>query len=42
VRQVGEPLWVPEIGLGIGRVQGTHEGWEHEWPYGMTKQITVY
>jgi Uma2 family endonuclease len=33
VRQVGEPVWMPEIGLGIGRGQGTHEGWEREWLY---------
>jgi len=33
VRQVGEPVWLPEIGLGIGRAQGTYEGWTREWLY---------
>jgi len=31
VRQVGEPVWLPELGLGIGRGQGTYEGWMREW-----------
>ena len=33
VRHVGEPLWMPEIGLGIGRGRGLHEGIEQEWLY---------
>jgi len=33
VRQVGEPVWLPEIGLGIGRGRGTYEGWTREWLY---------
>ncbi len=33
VRQVGEPVWLPEIGLGIGRERGTYEGWSREWLY---------
>jgi len=33
VRQVGEPVWLPEIGLGIGRGRGTYEGWSREWLY---------
>ncbi|MEA5464488.1 Uma2 family endonuclease [Leptothoe sp. PORK10 BA2] len=28
-----EPVWLPEIGLGLGRAQGTHQGWEREWLY---------
>ncbi len=28
-----EPYWMPEIGLGIGREQGTHQGWTREWLY---------
>lgn len=32
-RQQGEPVWMPEIGLGIGREQGVFEGWEQEWLY---------
>lgn len=31
VRQPGEPIWMPEVGLGIGRVQGQLEGVEQEW-----------
>ena len=31
IRQVGEPVWMPEIGLGIGREQGVMEGIEQEW-----------
>jgi Uma2 family endonuclease len=26
IRQPGEPVWMPEIGLGIGREQGTYWG----------------
>jgi Uma2 family endonuclease len=33
IRQIDEPVWMPEIGLGIGRGQGSHEGWEREWLY---------
>ncbi len=31
IRQPGEPVWMPEIGLGIGREMGTYEGWTREW-----------
>lgn len=31
--QTGEQYWTPEIGLGIGREQGTHQGWRREWLY---------
>jgi len=33
MRQVGEPIWMPELGLGIGRAVGSHEGIEREWLY---------
>lgn len=33
VRQSGEPVWMPEIGLGIGRAQGTFCGITREWLY---------
>lgn len=33
VRQPGEPVWMPEIGLGIGRGQGTFCGIKREWLY---------
>jgi Uma2 family endonuclease/uncharacterized protein YukE len=29
--QSGEPFWMPEVGLGIGRVQGELGGIEQEW-----------
>lgn len=31
--QTGEPYWMPEIGLGIGREEGIHQGWKREWLY---------
>jgi Uma2 family endonuclease len=31
--QGGEPFWMPEIGLGIGRGMGVHEGLQREWLY---------
>lgn len=33
VRQDSDPVWMPEIGLGIGRSLGTYEGWSREWLY---------
>ena len=33
VRQPGNPVWMPEIGLGIGCQQGVHEDWNREWLY---------
>lgn len=33
VRQPGEPVWIPEIDLGIGREVGTYQGWTREWLY---------
>lgn len=33
VLQQGEPVWLPEIGLGLGRSQGTYRGWQREWLY---------
>jgi Uma2 family endonuclease len=38
VRQRGNPVWMPEIGLGIGYEQGTHEGWNREWLYWYDQQ----
>ena len=32
-RQMGNPVWMPEIGLGIGCEVGTHEGCTREWLY---------
>ena len=33
VLQSSEPVWMPEIGLGIGRGQGTYRAWTREWLY---------
>ncbi|MEP0881445.1 Uma2 family endonuclease [Trichocoleus sp. ST-U3] len=33
VLQSDEPVWIPEIGLGIGRAQGTYRAWTREWLY---------
>jgi len=32
-RQSGNRVWMPELELGIGYEQGTHEGWSREWLY---------
>jgi len=32
-RQSGNPVWLPEIGLGIGCERGNLGGWEREWLY---------
>ncbi len=29
----GNPVWLPEVGLGLGRERGTHLGREREWLY---------
>ena len=42
VRHVGEPLWMPEIGLGIGRGRGLHEGIEQEWLYWFDQEGDRY
>jgi Uma2 family endonuclease len=33
VLQSGEPYWIPEMGLGIGREEGTYRAWTREWLY---------
>ncbi|BAC89848.1 Uma2 family endonuclease [Gloeobacter violaceus] len=33
VRLPGEPVWLAEIGLGIGRSPGRYCGWQREWLY---------
>ena len=33
VRQPGNPVWMPEIGLGIGTAEGTYQDWTREWLY---------
>jgi hypothetical protein len=31
VLQLGDKVWMPEVGLGIGREQGTYQGRTREW-----------
>jgi hypothetical protein len=38
VRQKDNPVWMPEIELGIGCEQGTHEGCTREWLYWYDQQ----
>ena len=38
VRQTGNPVWMPEIELGIGCEVGTHEGCTREWLYWYNQQ----
>jgi Uma2 family endonuclease len=38
VRETGNPVWMPEIELGIGCEVGTHEGCTREWLYWYDQQ----
>ena len=38
VRQTSQPVWMPEVGLGIGCEQGSHEGDTREWLYWYNQQ----
>lgn len=31
--QPGNPVWLPEVGLGLGSEVMTHHGWQREWVY---------
>lgn len=33
ILQLCEKMWMPEIGLGIGREQGNYQGRQREWLY---------
>jgi Uma2 family endonuclease len=33
VLQSGEPVWIPEMGLGLGKEEGTYRAWTREWLY---------
>lgn len=41
-RQLGEPFWMPEVGLGIGRSVGIHDRVEREWLYWYDEQGQRY
>lgn len=34
----GEHLWMPEVGLALGKENGIHLGWEREWLYWYDSQ----
>jgi len=36
--QFGNPVWLPEIGLGIGRERGIYQGMTREWLYWYDEQ----
>ncbi|MDJ1170716.1 Uma2 family endonuclease [Roseofilum sp. BLCC_M154] len=38
----GEPVWLPELSLGIGRERGTYQGIEREWLYWYDEQGQRY
>jgi Uma2 family endonuclease len=38
IRQSGQPIWMLELGLGIGCEQGNHEGYNREWLYWYNQQ----
>ena len=42
VRQLGNPVWMPELGLGIGTAQGCHKGHTREWLYWYDEQGNRY
>lgn len=42
VRQPGEPVWMPEFGLGLGRSIGSYCGLQREWLYWYDQQGNRY
>ena len=42
VRLRGEPVWLPEIGLGLGRAREAIEGWEREWLFWFSEEGERY
>lgn len=38
VRQVGNPVWMPPFGLGIGCEPGRHDSWSRDWLYWYDQQ----
>ncbi|MEQ8465538.1 Uma2 family endonuclease [Coleofasciculus sp. E1-EBD-02] len=42
ILQTGEPYWMPEVGLGIGRGQGTYVDWTREWLFWYDEQGNLY
>ncbi|MCL1469761.1 Uma2 family endonuclease [Argonema antarcticum] len=42
IQQPGEPVWIPEIGLAIGREMGTYLGWTREWLFWYDEEGRKY
>jgi Uma2 family endonuclease len=42
VRQIGNPVWMPEIGLGIGHEMGTYKQISQDWLYWYDEQGIKY
>ena len=42
VRQPGNPVWMPGLGLGIGTERGTHRDYTREWLYWYNEQGQRY
>ncbi len=42
ILQSGEPVWFPELGLGIGKEQGIYQGIQREWLYWYDEQGKRY
>ena len=42
ILQPGDKIWMPEIGLGIGRKQGTYQGRMREWLYWYDEDSNRY
>ena len=34
----GDPVWMPEIGLGLGSSQGSYRGWQRDWLYWYNRE----
>ena len=41
-RQPGNPVWMPELDLGIGTASGIHQGYQREWLYWYDQQGNPY
>lgn len=42
LRQTPEPVWMPEIGLALGRKRGSHQNIEREWLYWYNQEGQPY
>ncbi len=42
VQMVGNPIWMPELGIGIGKQQYDHQGYDREWVFWYDEQNQRY